>query len=254
MLYSPKNIAAMREDHAATEQRAQRLHEAYTVYNYRNPKALEYGTQGFPRRLITLRRCIENVFTILPPDRVELPTRDELTDAVISIQAFTFNLFGCADNLAWMWVLEANIKNAKGKPLSAGRIGLGKANECVRQSFPAPFQQHLATMDAWFDHLENYRHALAHRIPLYIPPYTIPTAEEDHYRDIQARKAATRDPAEYNQLTAEERAIAIFTPLIAHSFEERAAPVHFHPQMLTDLKTIVDIGRGVLNEIELLPR
>lgn len=43
---------------------------------------------------------------------------------------------------------------------------------------PAELQAYLAEHDAWFEYLEDYRHALAHRIPLYIPPRQLgPTAQ-----------------------------------------------------------------------------
>src|SRR5712671_1522714 len=89
---------------------------------------------------------------------------------VICIQAFTFNAFACLDNLAWIWVCEKKLTTEQGDPIPAGKVGLGKKCKLVRRSLPADIRKYLKSLDAWFDHLENFRHALAHRIPLYIPP------------------------------------------------------------------------------------
>jgi len=35
-----------------------------------------------------------------------------------------------------------------------------------------------------FVHIAELRHALAHRIPLYIPPYVIQAADEAAYKDF----------------------------------------------------------------------
>jgi hypothetical protein len=41
----------------------------------------------------------------------------------------------------------------------------------VRTSLSQEFQDYLKALEAW--HLADLRQALAHRIPLYIPPYVI---------------------------------------------------------------------------------
>ena len=40
------------------------------------------------------------------PDREEIPSREDVIDATVNIQAFVFNIFACCDNLTWVWVLE----------------------------------------------------------------------------------------------------------------------------------------------------
>src|SRR5205085_2909290 len=65
-----------------------------------------------------------------------------------------------------------------GKHLSPMAIGLLPKYVLVRASLPQHFREYLASFDEWFGYLENYRHALAHRVPLYIPPRSLnPTAQ-----------------------------------------------------------------------------
>ena len=64
--------------------------------------------------------------------------------------------------------------------------GSAKDNHFVRSSLSTEFQQYLKGADDWFDYLGNFRHALAHRIPLYIPPYTISPDKEAAYQRLEA--------------------------------------------------------------------
>ena len=234
----------------------QELFLGYVTRTFRNSRAQEYATQGFSRRLKILVQCIDKVFEILPPDRTTLPTSDELSDAMINIQAFVFNVFGSMDNLAWIWACEKGLKNKDGSPISARMVGLGQKNELVRGSFSKEFQDYLKGLNDWFEFQENYRHALAHRIPLYIPPYTVSRDQEAAYKELEERKTEAikrRDFAEYDRLSAEQDARGAFRPWIMHSFEEMAKPVVFHPQLLSDFDTfdtIVALGQKMLREFD----
>jgi hypothetical protein len=81
---------------------------------YKSERAKEYASHGLGRRLGTLIRAIDRVFTILPPEREDIPERDEVIDATIAIQSFVLNVFGCLDNLAWIWVYENDVKAKDG--------------------------------------------------------------------------------------------------------------------------------------------
>jgi hypothetical protein len=43
------------------------------------------------RRAGILKRCIDNVFALIPPSTNEVPERDVLQDATINVQAFLAN-------------------------------------------------------------------------------------------------------------------------------------------------------------------
>lgn len=252
MLYSEKHVKDLQDGLAELRAKYEELLVGFVGRKYSNPRAQEHASQGFARRLNILKRSIENVFDILPPERVDVPERDEITDATINIHAFLFNVFGSLDNLAWIWVLERGVLVAKGKPLRHSQVGLGSKCEAVRESFRQEFKDYLQTLDRWFNGMESFRHALAHRIPLYIPPFTVDPKKVDEYHRLDALKAdAVRrlDFTENDRLSVEQMKLAKFSPLYAHSFEERSPQVAFHAQLLADFATVHELGRRMIVEL-----
>ncbi len=100
MYFTPEKLAELNRGHGEVHKNFADLRERYFIRNYGNDSAKEHAVHGFARRLGTLVRCIDRVFEILPPDREDIPSRDEVVDATINIQAFVLNIFGCLDNLA----------------------------------------------------------------------------------------------------------------------------------------------------------
>lgn len=252
MYYSEKALKMLAEDYAALGGKLDDLLVKFFTVKVTNPRAAEYARQGVPRRLKVLARCITNVFAEIPPDLNELPSREALSDATINIQGFVFNVFGAIDNLAWVWMHQIGQKRQDGTPIPDGHIGLGPKNTSVRATLSKEFQEHLATLDKWFRHLSDLRHALAHRIPLYIPPYVIEQKDHAAYRELEAKmtEAATRHNfAEYDRLAGEQMKLGRFRPWVQHSFEENAKPVVFHAQMLADFNTVNELAHKMLNEL-----
>ncbi len=251
MYFSKKNLQHIEKEYQTIYDKYMKLLEAYIYRSYRNARAQEHAHHGFSRRLKTLVRCIDKVFEILPPDREDLPTQEKLSDANINLQAFIFNVFGCVENLAWIWVCEKNLTKDDGSPLPNEWVSLRKKK--VRKSFSPEFLEYLDKLDEWFDHLENFRHAVAHRIPLYVPPCVITDDKEAAYQDLAKRKtdALTRGALEdYDRLSAEQDALGVFMPVMTHSFEEGARQVVFHPQMLADFNTINELGWKMRKELD----
>jgi hypothetical protein len=252
MYYSEKALKLLAEDYAALSGKLDDLLVRFFTLTVTNPRATEYARQGVPRRLKVLARCITNVFTGIPPERHELPSRDALSDATINIQGFVFNVFGAVDNLAWVWMHQIGQKRQDGTPIPDSHIGLGPQNTSVRATLSKEFQDYLVTLDKWFKHNAALRHALAHRIPLYIPPYVIEQKDHAAYCEMDAKmtRAATKhDMAEYDRLAGEQLKLGRFRPWVQHSFEENAKPVVFHAQMLADFNTLVELAHKMLNEL-----
>ncbi len=214
--------------------------------HYESDRAREFAFNGFARRLKIMARCATRVFEILPPDLQGLPARSHLDDAEIQIQAFVFNTSGSLDNLAWIWVSERRLD------IPRSRVGLAPNNKDVRQSLSPEFRDFLGRFDQWFDFIEDYRHSLAHRIPLYIPPYVVRTCDEEGYSSLGARMLAalTRgDFDEYDRLEGEQERLAVFQPHIMHSFGEQARPVWFHAKLIADFLTVDEIAWKMLAEL-----
>jgi len=204
--------------------------------------------QGFARRIQVLRRCIDNVFKIIPPGTVKVPSKTRLCDAQINIQAFLANTYGIVDNLAWIWVHERGLS----EHIPPRHVGLRKENKSVRESLSAELQAYLDTMEGWFEYLAEFRHALAHRIPVYIPPGMVPQKNVDAYNAITMQLTDALNqmkPRDYERLLQEQMTLLVFQPLIAHSSKETKAPYVFHAQLIADFLTIEALGEKILEEI-----
>lgn len=252
MTFSDSNLRKLYASLAGVREKAQELQEAYLTFDFKNELAKEHAHHGLSRRVKTMSRCIKLVFEKIPPNRSDLPERDERMDVEIYLQAFVFNLFGAVDNLAWIWVDERDIRDGKGAKLPKRHVGLSSANKTVRASFSSEFQNYLSNLDEWFGYVENYRHALAHRIPLYIPPYIVAPESLEAYNDLERRigeALAKSDFVGRKQLVLEQRELVNFRPMMSHSFSEQARPMYFHPQLIADFNTIEALAQKVLGEL-----
>lgn len=252
--FDEANLRRLADGYADVPNKAQALMEAFLSRNYASSTAREYAHHGACRRISTLSRCIEQIYTLIPPERDEVPLREILVDAAIFLQAFAFNAFGVLDNLAFVWVNEKDIKKPDGQPLPNGRVGLTKDKVQVRQSFSPEMQAYLVERDPWFANLESFRHSLGHRIPLYIPPYIVSPDNLERYEQLEAQMNEAlfqrRDLDEHIRLKAERDALTRFRPWMKHSFSDPAPPIVFHAQILADFSTVEEMARNILAELD----
>lgn len=131
--------------------------------------------EGAGRRILTLKHCVANVFAGFPPDRLRVLSEAQFIHATINIQAFYMNLFGLLDCLAWVVVHE---KGLLGTPISRKRTfdrrDVGLYCDETQRHLSAPLVSFLkeSELKSWHDnHLKDFRDALAHRLPLYVPPF-----------------------------------------------------------------------------------
>lgn len=228
-----------------------KLKAAYAGRAYANDQAKEFAQHGLCRRLSTMVHMIQNVFELLPPDRNSIPELVTVMDATACIQNFVFNAFGCLENLAWIWVLEKNVRGKGGAELGRFDVGLGKP--FVRRTFSDEFKAFMDDNKDWLANLIAFRDGLAHRIPLYIAPYVIEEASAEQHKtlDIAAVAAAVAgDQAEYVRLRDEQRALGRFRPWMTHSVYEGAPTILFHKQMQHDYATIDAYGWTLLEEFD----
>jgi hypothetical protein len=251
--FSAEVVADLNRDRERVHNQFVDLRQRYISRKFRSDRAREYAAQGFCRRLGTLVRAIDQVYEALPPEREDIPERDEVVDATIAIQSFVFNTFGCIDNLAWIWVCEKDVKEEDGTDLDPKRVGLSRGNRQVRRSLSDEFRDYLDSRQAWFDHIKDFRDSLAHRIPLYIPPYIVTPETVDEYNRLEQTSGEALQRAdfeEYDRLQSEQKKFIRFRPWMTHSQYENAPTVIFHQQMLNDYVTIDEFGRTMLKELD----
>jgi hypothetical protein len=145
------------------------------------------------------------VFSLYPPSRSDIPSRETCVDLAINLQSFVFNIFGCLDNLAWIWVIEHNVTNANNRSLRDIQVGFRK--RIIKSSFSEEFRTYVDSLGQWFAYLEDYRHALAHRIPLYIAPFIVTPNNAAAFGALEAQKTEAmrqHDFIKYDELDEEQ--------------------------------------------------
>jgi hypothetical protein len=203
----------------------------------------EHLSHGAARRIKVIRKALENIFSIFPPTREHKLESDELADAQINVHAFCINVSGFLDNLAWSFVLRHDLLGAVG-----GQRGVDLFKKVLRGHLPEPINNGVSAMKEWQSrYLKNYRDALAHRIPLYIPPFLLTNDETERYEVLEARKLELLfgdDHEAYLAAAAELDAMGRVAPVFLHSFEfdQEYQPLMLHPQLIADCAKIVEFG------------
>lgn len=208
----------------------------------KNTSAKEYLFHGVARRLDVVERCVENIYLIFPLRRKKLLCRDELKDVDINLHAFFINIFGLLDNMAWVAVYETN----ESRKINKNGIGLYKAE--TQEFLGDGFKEYLNTdtMKKWHnEYLKNYRDALSHRIPLYVPPKNLnpEQKEQEEGFDQKLRQAIkSQNFNEMNVLQKEMDKIGDPAPFFMHSLSETDNKiVMLHAQVITDFGTVEEI-------------
>jgi len=198
-------------------------------------KIKEYFQHGFMRRLTTIKRCVDNIYKVWPPERSSLLSKEEREDVTINLQAFIFNIYGSIENLRSIFY---------------------KIRNKIKHEYVKELEDYLVSEKyiTWKEYLNNFRHALAHRIPLYIPPFVLSPEETKKYYDLgeQMKEALQKmDFSQYERIECERDALGKICPLMTHSFSEKAKEVVFHAQIIADFNTVIKfadkIKIGVLN-------
>jgi hypothetical protein len=213
-----------------------------------NTKAKEYLIQGAGRRLNVLTRCIENIFRIFPIGQTEQLTSNELTDLSINLHAFFVNVSGLFDNLAWVFAFEYDLT---GEPKNGklGQFDIGLFNKKTQSHLSDRLRNYLKAQDLQNWHSEyskNYRDALAHRIPLYVPPSVLNPAEQKKYFELETQ-IQTLDLTKYENLEIygaileQQMILGQASPFFAQSGGEKSRPVFLHTQVLADYATIEEV-------------
>lgn len=151
--------------------------------------AREYITHGVLRRLIMMRRCIERIYELCPPDTRKLDDPEVVLDITMYLQSFYIHLYGVFENLARVSIEMSGIDFLDQHKRTASFLST-KGNKKVKDTLPEELKQYFLTegMSQWCKHLNSFRHSLAHRISLYIPENVLRPEDEDSYQKLEAEK------------------------------------------------------------------
>ena len=250
MPYTADQIQQISEMYEEWREREAALTRHLFRHPFRSDRAKEMMQHGLSRRLADLRHGVDRIFEILPPS-ADAPSQRDLRDTTAFLQAFVINAFGAIDNLAWIWASEEDARDARGRPLRRGQIGFTPDHALLRGTVSEATRAYLGATDEWFDYLESYRHALAHRIPLYIPPKTFDENDGAEFRRLEEDLMARGWPPErWIEVQNAQRQLGTFDPVMMHSYGEQARPVRFHAQIVCDFATVVEIAEHVVRDLE----
>lgn len=250
MNYTQKAIESLNEERPQVARRLERLmisalreEQKMTV-----EEAAEYLRFGVGRRLSVMKHCLNTVFDLFPPQEVKPLRAEQLNVVQISLQAFVINLSGIFDNFAWAFVLRHGLQlrelaDKRGDP---DRMKIGMFTPATQAFLPAELVAWATSpqIKAWqADYLKAYRDALAHRIPLYIPPSRLTDAEAKRFSEIQTLELELIEAHNFDELErvrAERDALGKSYPIYLETPKGRR--VMLHPQMLCDGLTVLEFG------------
>ncbi len=259
-MYSSEKIKTITGEYSALMGEYYELAKSITVQgqSLTSDRTKEHLLHGVGRRIFVIRRAVENIFSLFPPDTTRKLSQDALYDVQINLQAFTMNLYGIFENCAWAFVifhdLETDIGNWSG-------ISLFRRE--TKRYLPKSLKNYLNTQDMkdWQKYIKSYRDSLAHRIPLYIPPANFTDDDAERYSTLEEeRMECFRQFAEENgelalvdrveQIAVELADIGSPTPVFLHSLTHADAtePIQIHLQMISDSRAIIEFVNLFLRE------
>ena len=247
MTYSPDQAEQLESDLDRINRELQEVlfeghQQALALQHERARVQLQHGVG---RRINVLTRSMLQIFELFRPQQGEPLNRDVLTDVQIYLHAFVINLSGVFDNWAWAFVFRHGLEGS----LSRMAVGMFKAD--TQQYLPASLVEHLTSSEisSWHErYAKKYRDALAHRIPLYIPPAAYSDDDSRRYNELEHEKFQCIHRMEWcrlEEVEAEQKKIGRSCGLFMHEFSdhEDSKPVLLHPQVLTDALTVADFGK-----------
>jgi hypothetical protein len=212
----------------------------------KNERAREYMQHGVSRRLRLLHRCVENIFKLFPVNQMEKLTENDRLDVGINLHAFLINIFGIIENIGLALAYENDLIGDK----SMKKVNLKSVNlfdKKFKRLLNPRLKEYVAKpkLREWYrDYAKNYRDALAHRIPPYVPPAALNKEEQRQFADIDRELQKLFNEGNISQIEAlqeKQASLGRSNPLFVHSFSEKVAPMYLHPQVLADFSTIEEL-------------
>jgi hypothetical protein len=193
------------------------------------------------RRLNIIQLSIQKIYELFPPSQEEALPKATINEVQVYLQAFVINVSGIFDNWAWAFILRHNLLDSIGGKFSVGMF-LPKTQGCL----PASLRNYVTTEPrvTWHKtYMKDYRDALAHRIPLYVPPSRIDPKDIERYSELEDRKqklCEVQDCDELERITDEQESLGKALPAFLKDFS--SPEVYFHPQLNSDCALVLEFA------------
>jgi len=246
--YTDENIEKLQVKHYELQTRIRDISAwslAFLPSAIQSKIANEYLQQGVCRRLKVIGRSCQNIFDIFPPNRQTVLSSDELNDIQINLHAFLINVHGILDNIAWVYIWEFDVKSLQD---ARNRKKVSLFNKEIQDLLNVDLKKNLNTEDfkSWFrEYAKIYRDALAHRIPVYVPPFQITLENGIRFNELNQEIndmffKAEFDNAKLQELYVAQNKLTEICCLFLHSFnEDNKNPIPLHKQLLEDISKII---------------
>jgi hypothetical protein len=248
MGYTPEQVNTLLQDLELVSRELRDLQlEGLVQYQASDNKLVrDQLAHGVGRRVSVIQKSIEQIFHLFPPHQTTPLRRDVLTSVQIFLHSCVMNVSGVFDNWAWAFLFRHGLERRV-----RDRQSVSLFKEETQKFLPATLREYLQSGDiaTWHEkYLKGYRDALAHRIPLYIPPATWTDEDKARYERLEAEKVECIRKHEWDRIDAisdEQDGIGRPCFMFLHEFsaDEDAKPVVLHPQVICDGKTVVDFGK-----------
>jgi len=240
----------MLEARARWENRADNLLVKFMSFQTQDAELKQLIDHGFLRRMHSLEEGVDFLFEQLPPQATSANKRSIRVGTLV-LQAFYINIYGCFDNLAHIWVHKNKISKVDGTALKFNDIGFSAKQTKIYGTLSKELQNYLTNLDDWFGHLKKVRHALAHKIPLYIPSKALDDESLKQYKKLEDKGSAaleSHDIATWRKCIDRQMSLGRFHPSMVLSHSDTSEPVLFHAQVIRDFATIVEFAEKFLDD------
>lgn len=120
-------------------------------------------------------------------------------------------------------------------------------NKKTQTHFKPELNEYLKSdsMQSWYaKYSKNYRDALAHKIPLYVPPAALNDEEKEEYILLEKQLwdfSSLESILKNNEILEKLSSLGRACPFFTHSHDEGSKPLFLHAQVIADFITIDDI-------------
>lgn len=248
MTYSEEQLHQLQRDFLLQRTRLSDLLVNVGHKSFDTEQALRFSRYGLGRRIKLVQEAFRGIFNSTPPNTVTVPEVNSLTTTSIFLQALISNIYGCLDNIAWIW-FHQNHDNEEIARIHRNRIGLTTSHASLRQSLPSEFNAKLEEYDDWISHIKEIRDALAHQIPIYLVPYMVNPENRERHDQLEREKfqvLLAEGFEAFERLETEQKELSFFKPYWVKDTNGKIQMYVLHPQAICDVMTLAEILEAFL--------